>query len=60
LHEDYLVLTVAGAFWSVTLAQGAIAAINTMIKDKPQMPKGMGHPHAMQAQKHHKAKTNAA
>lgn len=60
LHEDYLVLTVAGAFWSVTLAQGAIAAINTMIKDKPQMPKGMGHPHAMQAQKHHKAKTDAA
>ncbi|GMQ48981.1 heme anaerobic degradation radical SAM methyltransferase ChuW/HutW [Vibrio sp. 10N] len=59
-HRDYLELTVAGAFWAVTLAQGAIAAINTMIKDKPQMPSGIGHPHATTAQKQNKAKMNAA
>ncbi|USD63545.1 heme anaerobic degradation radical SAM methyltransferase ChuW/HutW [Vibrio sp. SCSIO 43140] len=62
LHDDYLVLTVAGAFWCVTLAQGAIAAINTLIKDKPVMPKGMtmGHGKTMPTHKDNKAKNNAA
>lgn len=60
LHSDYLELTIAGSFWAVTLAQGAIAAVNTMIEDKPKMPKGMSHPHAMQEQKHKTAKTHAA
>lgn len=41
LQEDYLVLTLAGSFWAVTLAQAAIQAINTLTQSTPNQ-KSMG------------------
>ncbi|CAH0530199.1 heme anaerobic degradation radical SAM methyltransferase ChuW/HutW [Vibrio hippocampi] len=42
VQEDYLVLTLAGSFWAVTLAQAAIQAMNTLVKSTANN-KSMGH-----------------
>ncbi|MGR5362497.1 heme anaerobic degradation radical SAM methyltransferase ChuW/HutW [Vibrio mediterranei] len=52
LEQDYLVLTLAGSFWAVTLAQGAIEAINTLSPRKSMNTHPHGHGHGQSGKGH--------